>query len=131
MSVKTISLTGVALFVGAVIFLAGNHGMPSQTYTCDGFTSFNGAAGERDQGRLQLVFPTFWLSKFGKSHGSVIFQSTNFLPKAIGFKIVGDGNHNWFIGNDSETSFSLKRGINELHIVKGQMSFRGNCIRAL
>lgn len=130
MSLRTISLTGAALFVGTMIYLAGQ-GRQSQTYTCDGFTILNGAAEKLDQGRLQLVFPAFWLRTIGKSEGSVIFQSTNFLPNAMGFKTVGEGNHTWFIGRDSHTSFSLKRGINELHIVKGQMSFRGNCILAL
>ena len=131
MSVKTISLTGAALFVGAVIFLAGNHGMPSQAYTCDGFTTLNGAAAEQDQGHLQLVFPSFWLNKFGKSDGSAIFQSTNFLPQSIGFKISGDGNQVWYSGKQSETTFMLKRGANDLRIEGPQMMFVGNCILAL
>ena len=130
MSVKTISLTGAALFVGGVIFLAGNHSVPSQTYTCDGFTSLNGAAGEQDQGRLQLVFPSFWV-QFAKSDGYAAFQSAKFSPLIIKFKISNDGNQTWYNGNEGDTTFSLKRGANDLRIEGPQMMFVGNCILAL
>ena len=91
MSAKTISLIGAALFVGAMIYLADNHDMPSQIYTCDGFTSLNGAPAKQDQGRLQFGIPCILVSHSGnpKAHD---FSISELLAKSIGFKTIGEGN---------------------------------------
>jgi hypothetical protein len=108
--------------------LAVNYSVATKDYTCEGFSSANGALGERDHGRLQIEYYPFWVSIGDEtSDGRATFQSTWFSLYEGDLRAMGEGNLTIYVGTSSGGSLSFKRATNELLVAHDNLEFMGNC----
>lgn len=133
------AIRGIAVFIlarvvilGALFFVAVNYSAVTKEFTCEGYTSVNGASVEQDHGRLQIAHYRFWVGLWNaKSDGSAIFQSTKFAFYESDLSQSGEGNFSVYIGISQDHLFSFKRATNELSIEDAQMKFKGNSFATL
>jgi hypothetical protein len=130
-AVALLLLVGIALVL-VLFFIALKYSTVKNEYTCEGYTTVGEGPPEEDHGRLQILHYRFWVALWNdKSVGDATFQSTKLTFFESSLIASGEGHFTTYMGRSQDQVFSFRRATNELLVSVVNITFKGNCIRAL